>query len=94
MATPDWNWQQAAACRGEKLVLFFGREGERLPERDARERKAVAICAGCPVLQRCRETAFVLKMDNGVWGGLGEEERVSKRRAWVRNRSQRGVSAA
>lgn len=90
----DWSWQKRSACKGEKLALFFGPEGERLPVREAREEKAKAICAGCPVMLRCRETAFVLKMDAGVWGGLGEDERRSKRRAWVRSRSQRGVSAA
>ena len=31
---PSWGWQDAAACRGEDLVLFFGPDGERQPERE------------------------------------------------------------
>jgi len=37
---PNWGWQDAAACRGEDLLLFFGPDGERQPEREIRERKA------------------------------------------------------
>ncbi|MEO3869397.1 WhiB family transcriptional regulator [Nonomuraea sp. B12E4] len=82
---PSWGWQDDAACRGENLLLFFGPDGERQPERDARERKAKAICDRCPVRRRCAETAFVQKLDNGVWGGFGEQERVGKRRTWLKN---------
>ena len=49
MPRPNWGWQDEAACRGEDVVLFFGPDGERQPERDIRERKAKAICASCPV---------------------------------------------
>lgn len=91
---PDWNWQNSAACREQDLLLFFGRDGERQPERDVREARAKAICGGCRVRTQCRETAFELKQDTGVWGGLGEDERKTKRRTWLKSRSQRGVSAA
>ena len=40
---PNWGWQDAAACRGEDLMLFFGPDGERQPERDIRERKAKQV---------------------------------------------------
>jgi len=46
---PNWGWQDAAACRGKEVVLFFGPDGERQPEREIRERKAKAVCAACPV---------------------------------------------
>ena len=55
---PNWGWQDAAACRGEDLMLFFGPDGERQPERDIRERKAKAGLrelpgtAGMPQLRR------------------------------------------
>ena len=80
MSAPDWSWQTQAACRGEDLTLFFGIDGERGDAKVRREAVAKSICAECPVLQRCRETAFVLKLDSGVWGGLGEDERASERR--------------
>ena len=46
---PSWAWQDAAACRGKDIVLFFGPDGERQPEREVRERRAKAVCASCPV---------------------------------------------
>ena len=44
---PNWGWQDAAACKGEDLLLFFGPDGERQPEREIRERKAKGVCAVC-----------------------------------------------
>ncbi|KAB8186932.1 hypothetical protein FH608_046440 [Nonomuraea phyllanthi] len=82
MSTP--NWEKRAACRGEDLYLFFGHEGERQPDREAREQVATAICARCSVRTPCLLAAFERKDDSGVWGGLGEEERRSKRRSWLK----------
>ncbi len=42
---------------GEDLVLFFGPDGERQPEREIRERKAKQICMGCPVRTECLDYA-------------------------------------
>ena len=50
---PSWAWQDAAACRGKDIVLFFGPDGERQPEREVRERKAKTVCAACPVQAEC-----------------------------------------
>ncbi|MFI7448144.1 WhiB family transcriptional regulator [Nonomuraea sp. NPDC049714] len=80
MAAPSWEWQNSASCRGEDLVLFFGPDGERQPERDVRERKAKAICAGCPVRSECLEFSLSHPERAGLWGGLNEDERVSARR--------------
>ena len=43
MPRPNWGWQDDAACRGKEVVLFFGPDGERQPERDIRERKAKVV---------------------------------------------------
>ncbi|WP_101790981.1 WhiB family transcriptional regulator [Nonomuraea indica] len=94
MATPDWGWTDWAACRGQDLVLFFGPAGEKQNEKRHREARAVAICDRCPVKLKCRQTAFVLKQDEGVWGGLGEEERKTKRRTWVKAMARQRVRAA
>ena len=50
---PNWGWQDRAACKGADVVLFFGPDGERQPERDIRERKAKALCGACPVRMEC-----------------------------------------
>ena len=72
---PNWGWQDAAACRGEDLMIFFGPDGERQPERDIRERKAKAICASCPVRIECLNYALRRDERFGVWGGMSERER-------------------
>lgn len=81
---PSWGWQDDAACRGEDLVLFFGPGAERPTERDIRERKAKAICSGCPVRSECLGYALARPEKYGAWGGLNEDERASERRRRVR----------
>lgn len=88
MATQTWDygWQWRAACRGEDAHLFFPpAHFERGDEKRARERKAKAICAGCPVRMECLEFALRIKEPSGVWGGLNELER----RALLRDRANR-----
>jgi WhiB family transcriptional regulator, redox-sensing transcriptional regulator len=81
---PNWGWQDAAACRGEDLMLFFGPDGERQPERDVRERKAKAVCASCPVRIDCLNYAVARPEKYGTWGGLNEDERSAERRRRMR----------
>ncbi|MFG2001742.1 WhiB family transcriptional regulator [Spirillospora sp. NPDC048911] len=86
---PDFTWQDFADCHGEDLVLFFGPDGERAPERELRERKAKQICAGCPVRTECADYAVSRPEKYGTWGELNEEERASERR----RRQRRGQAA-
>lgn len=81
---PDWGWQDDASCRGEDLVLFFGPDGERQPERQVREEKAKLICRGCPVRTCCLDYAVSRPEKFGTWGGLNEDERVAERRRRMR----------
>src|SRR5262249_48418650 len=81
---PSWAWQDAAACRGKDIVLFFGPDGERQPERENRERKAKAVCASCPVQAECLNYAVSRPEKYGTWGGLNEGERASERRRRMR----------
>jgi WhiB family redox-sensing transcriptional regulator len=81
---PSWAWQDAAACRGKDILLFFGPDGERQPEREIRERKAKAVCASCPVRMECLGYAVSRPEKYGTWGGLNEEERASERRRRMR----------
>ena len=66
---PSWAWQDAGACRGKDIVLFFGPDGERQPEREVRERKAKAVCAACPVRAECLTYAVSRPEKYGTWGG-------------------------
>lgn len=72
--TQSWDWQLDAACRGRDSAVFFHPGNERGPRREERERRAKAICAACPVMDRCREHALVVEETFGTWGGLTERE--------------------
>lgn len=93
MATPDWNWQTRAACRGEDLTLFFNAEGERPAERDVRERKAKSICDLCPARRACLEYAMETR-SVGFWGGLNDDQRKSERRRRMRRAASAGIGVA
>jgi WhiB family redox-sensing transcriptional regulator len=69
-------WQERAACKGPQSAVFFPPSNlERKDERDARERRAKAICATCPVRRPCLDYAIRIREPHGIWGGLNELER-------------------
>ncbi len=73
---PHETWQFRAACRGPESALFFPPTyAERKEEREDRERRAKAICGGCPVRRECLEYALGIREPHGIWGGLNEAER-------------------
>jgi len=53
---------------------------------------AARLCAGCPVIDPCRE--LDLRMagadTTGVWGALAEDDRRALHPVWQRRRQQRG----
>ena len=73
----EWEWQYEGACRGMDPEMFFHPDGERGPRRRNRENAAKAVCASCPVLQKCREQALAIAEPYGIWGGLSEDDRVA-----------------
>ncbi|ATQ28368.1 transcription factor WhiB [Rhodococcus ruber Chol-4] len=83
----SWDWQLHAACRGHESSAFFHPDGERGHARELREYRAKLVCARCPVLERCRTHALEVGEPYGVWGGMSESERRSRRAAV--NRSTR-----
>jgi WhiB family transcriptional regulator, redox-sensing transcriptional regulator len=70
------RWQDWAACRGHG-DLFFGPEGERLADRQAREAAAVTLCEWCPVRRECGVAGMA--QEYGTWGGLTEADRAEQR---------------
>jgi WhiB family redox-sensing transcriptional regulator len=71
-----WGWQLEAACRGEDASLFFAPNYfEKREEKLAREAKAKAFCARCPVREECLEYALRIREPHGIWGGMNEFER-------------------
>lgn len=83
---PSTEWQQHGLCRATDAAVFFPPvHFEHKPEREARESKAKAICARCPVKVQCLDWALTTREPHGVWGGCSEGERkqilLSRRKA-------------
>ncbi len=92
----NYEWQFLGACVEEDSQLFFHPDGERGPARRARDRAAVAVCAGCPVIASCRSHGLSVQEAYGVWGGLTESDRevliVRQRHSTLRTRSSGRLS--
>jgi WhiB family redox-sensing transcriptional regulator len=67
------DWRSGAACRDVDTAVFF-------PETEAEIAAAKAVCDTCPVREACLEFALITRQDDGVWGGLDENERRRVRR--------------
>ena len=76
MAVRDDSWYRLAACRGMATGLFFPESAGPAPAVVA---EAKAVCARCPVRERC--LAVGLREEHGIWGGLTAGERRAARRA-------------
>jgi len=74
------TWMTEAACAGHRTGTFFCDERE-----PSAVRAAVAICAACPVLERCRRYAVTAEIVDGIWGGLTVAQRQRMTRAQRRN---------
>jgi WhiB family redox-sensing transcriptional regulator len=72
------DWRAEASCRNHDPEMFFpfGRD-------DPMERRAIRVCHGCHVQDRCLAWAVEHGVTHGVWGGLSEQERetIARRRA-------------
>ena len=69
------GWHNRAACKGSDPNIFYD---------PARTDEAKAVCAGCPVAGPCLREAFENR-EQGVWGGLTEDERIKLNRKAVRD---------
>ena len=75
LVSENWDWQVQAACRGIGVDAFFNPDSERGPAKRAREARAKAICAECPVMSQCLDWALSVGEPYGVWGGKSAAER-------------------
>jgi WhiB family transcriptional regulator, redox-sensing transcriptional regulator len=64
------RWIDQAACLTADPAIFF-------PEGHESDAEAKQYCAGCPVLDCCRDYALATREEFGVWGGLNEDERTA-----------------
>ena len=72
------DWRHRAACRDEDPELFFpvGTSGPALLQ----TQEAKAVCARCPVNAECLRWALTSGRNEGVWGGMSEDERRALKR--------------
>lgn len=72
------DWRHRASCRDEDPELFFpvGTSGPAL----AQTAEARKVCRRCPVQKECLSYADEMKMTDGVWGGLSEDQRRALKR--------------
>ena len=73
------EWWRAAACRDAEPELFFPISATAASH--AQVKRAKQICASCPVRSDCLRYALDHRQEQGIWGGLTEEERrrISRR---------------
>ena len=78
------TWRDRAACLDEDPELFFpiGNTGPALIQIE----EAKAVCRSCQVIETCLQLAIDSGQDNGVLGGLSEEQRRSLKRRNARAR--------
>lgn len=67
------NWRDNAACINENPELFFPdvTSGHVLLWIE----QAVRVCRSCQVTSECLKWALDNNQDDGIWGGMSEEER-------------------
>ena len=78
-----------ASCKGVDTVVFF-------PVSDTFAGEAKAICAECPVAEKCLDYAIATHQSDGVWGGLTAVERhrlVRRRQKLAREQRERSSAA-
>lgn len=70
----DTAWKDRAACHGLPDEYFFPPPKVRILAATRR------VCAGCEVRLECLAYALNHCEDNGIWGGLSEQERRDLKR--------------
>src|ERR1039458_2769960 len=69
------GWQRFGACRGTSIAKVW----DHLSASAGARARAKAVCAGCPVRQKCLDFAMTVDPGDveldGIWGGLDESER-------------------
>lgn len=98
--TPDrgLDWRDRAACVGHDTETWFplatANQHRVSVVVQAQTEQAKAICANCPVRQKCLDWALTTPEPWGIWGGLTEEERAAMRRPGLTQREAASARAA
>ena len=85
MDVSDESWRTFAACKDTDPAIFYPDTGDTKTAR-----KAKAICSQCPALLGCLRWAVFTGETDGIFGGLG----VDQRRTLARQNRKRGPEQA
>lgn len=87
--TPDvpYQWQDDAACLEIGPEMFFPDQSDA-----AMARKALEVCATCPVIQQCRKLGA--EYEFGVWGGTTPNMRRASKGPWRGSKARQKELAA
>lgn len=101
--TRDWRNKGICTATGSAddhftdVASLMEDEGLTLTEAEVAavvaEGNAKAVCAKCPVLAKCRESALANDEEWGVWGGMGPAERSAHRTQWLEIKAAEGAAA-
>ncbi|MEV7275189.1 WhiB family transcriptional regulator [Streptomyces bacillaris] len=82
------DWRHFAACAESEPDLFFplGTTGPALLQ----VMEAKTVCGTCPVQPDCLQWALGNDVQDGVWGGLSEDERRALKRRRARTATVTG----
>lgn len=75
-----YEFPRDALCRGMDTELWFPVGAEGSPGYERTAAPARAVCALCPVRVDCLVWAMTHGIDEGIYGGLGPQERRVLRR--------------
>ncbi|MFE5037127.1 WhiB family transcriptional regulator [Streptomyces sp. NPDC056683] len=91
MQPVEEEWRHDAACAGNATNLFFpvGTSADAF----AQEQEAKRVCHTCPVMAECLEFAMDTGQQ-GIWGGLNEDERRRLRKNQRRAAARRAAKEA
>ena len=67
------EWRDQANCKGLDPEFFHTVRGESTKE-------ALAVCAGCLVVEQCLQYALANSIKVGIWGNTTERQRRKIRR--------------
>jgi WhiB family transcriptional regulator, redox-sensing transcriptional regulator len=67
------EWWDLAACRNAEPELFFPISATQASR--ATVERAKRVCGSCPVQSQCLRYALRHRQEQGIWGGLTEDER-------------------
>ena len=75
------SWTDRAACIGKPVEWFMAERGSRKDFRAPIERRALTICAGCPVMEECLN--YAIDNEQFVFSVRGNGEEPEEVRHWL-----------